>query len=126
MYRLRSTLSNTLPMKVIYHVSDVALWWRPSLSPLITDSVYDVCDKKHNSHTLETDAVRPDDPEERHLLNDHNGYADQKLRAEEELSRLRQEGGFPFIIIRLPDVIGPRDNTYRWWIYQLWIKVRNY
>ncbi|KAI0210396.1 hypothetical protein LSAT2_004868 [Lamellibrachia satsuma] len=88
-----------------------------------TDSVYDVCDKTHKGPSLETDAVRPADPEESDLLIEHNGYGDRKLRVEEELLRQRQDGGFPFIILRLPDVIGPRDNTYRWWIYQLWIKV---
>lgn len=85
--------------------------------------MYDVCDKTHKGPSLETDAVRPADPEESDLLIEHNGYGDRKLRVEEELLRQRQDGGFPFIILRLPDVIGPRDNTYRWWIYQLWIKV---
>ena len=26
------------------------------------------------------------------------------------------------MILRLPDVIGPRDNTDRWWTHQLWIQ----
>ena len=86
--------------------------------------MYDVCDKLHKGHTLETDAVRPEDPEERTMLAEHHGYGDRKLRAEEELLGQRQAGGFPFVILRLPDVIGPRDNTHRFWIYQLWIKVR--
>ncbi|KAK2167971.1 hypothetical protein NP493_1248g02019 [Ridgeia piscesae] len=88
-----------------------------------TDSVYDVCAKLHKGRTLETDAVRPEDPEERVMLAEHHYYGDRKLRAEEELLGQRQDGGFPFVIIRLPDVIGPRDNTHRFWIYQLWIKV---
>lgn len=88
-----------------------------------TDSVYDVCAKLHKGPTLETDAVRPDDPEERAMLAEHHVYGDRKLQAEEELLRQRQDGGFPFVILRLPDVIGPRDNTFRWWIYQLWTKV---
>ena len=28
---------------------------------------------------------------------------------------------FPYVILRLPDVIGGRDGTHRWWIYQLWV-----
>jgi len=91
--------------------------------PAATDSVYDVCAKLHKGRTLETDAVRPEDPEERVMLAEHHYYGDRKLLAEEELLGQRQHGGFPFVILRLPDVIGPRDNTHRFWIYQLWIKV---
>ena len=46
-----------------------------------------------------------------------------KLAAEEAVVEKRLSGGSPFVILRLPDVIGPRDTTYRWWIYQLWIKL---
>ena len=28
-----------------------------------------------------------------------------------------------YVILRLPDVIGPRDTTYKWWIYQLWMQL---
>jgi nucleoside-diphosphate-sugar epimerase len=51
-------------------------------------------------------------------------YGHRKLRAEEELVGQRHlDGGYPYVILRLPDVIGPRDSTYRWWMYQLWIKL---
>ena len=29
----------------------------------------------------------------------------------------------PYLILRLPDVIGPRDTTHRWWTYQLWMQL---
>jgi nucleoside-diphosphate-sugar epimerase len=31
--------------------------------------------------------------------------------------------GIPYVIFRLPDVLGPRDTTYRFWVYQLWIRM---
>ena len=27
-----------------------------------------------------------------------------------------------YVILRLPDVLGPRDSTNRWWFYQMWIQ----
>ena len=27
-----------------------------------------------------------------------------------------------YVILRLPDVLGPRDSTDRWWFYQMWIQ----
>ena len=88
-----------------------------------TDSVYDVCDKKHDLPTKETDSIRPEQIGERDLLAKLHRYGHNKLEAEEALIEQRPVGGFPFVILRLPDVIGPRDTTYRWWIYQLWIKL---
>lgn len=29
---------------------------------------------------------------------------------------------FSYVILRLPDVIGPRDSTDRWWFYQIWVQ----
>lgn len=37
-----------------------------------------------------------------------------------------EKKGPPYVFLRLPDVVGPRDNTYRWWIYQMWVKLRPY
>ncbi len=90
-----------------------------------TDSVYDVCDKKHGGPSKETDAVRPEDEDERKLRISHFSYGHRKLAAEEALQKQRLEGGFPFVALRLPDVVGPRDTTYRWWVYQLWVKLSN-
>lgn len=35
----------------------------------------------------------------------------------------REAGGCNFLIVRLPDVIGPRDTTERIWFYILWIQL---
>ena len=32
----------------------------------------------------------------------------------------------PYVTLRLPDVIGPKDNTYRWWIYQTWMRLADH
>ena len=91
-----------------------------------TDSVYEVCEKNHAGPSRETDASRPETKEEQDKLNSQDDYGHRKLQGEEVLMLQRQDGGFPFVALRLPDVIGPRDSTYRWWIYQLWVKVSQY
>lgn len=92
-----------------------------------TDSVYDVCHKNHTEPSLETDSVRPASAEAREKLEARESYGHRKLQCEEILATYRAEkNGPPFVILRLPDVVGPRDNTYRWWIYQLWMRLRPY
>ncbi|KAK7498730.1 hypothetical protein BaRGS_00010107 [Batillaria attramentaria] len=91
-----------------------------------TDSVYEVCEKTHNQTTRETDAVRPQSLERRHELESVESYGHNKLLIEEELAAQREVGGIPYISLRLPDVIGPRDTTYRWWIYQMWLKLADH
>jgi nucleoside-diphosphate-sugar epimerase len=46
------------------------------------------------------------------------------FRAEEKLIRWqhRSNNSWSFVILRLPDVLGPRDSTDRWWFYQMWIQ----
>ena len=34
----------------------------------------------------------------------------------------RERGGMKYLIFRLPDVVGPRDTTDRWWTYQMWVQ----
>ena len=89
-----------------------------------TDSVYEVCQKKSNPSDFlrEEDAIRPESLDERQSLNSGDNYGHRKLACEELLVEQRANGGFPYVILRLPDVIGPRDNTDRWWTYQLWIQ----
>lgn len=89
-----------------------------------TDSVYEVCQSKDNSdgYLREEDAIRPMSHSERRSLNARDNYGHRKLGCEELLVEQRENGGFPYVILRLPDVIGPRDNTDRWWKYQLWIQ----
>lgn len=85
-----------------------------------TDSVYEVCaEKNHTGFSKETDSVRPFDLEKREEYKHRDEYGNDKLEGEEVL--INSE--VPYLIFRLPDVIGPRDNTFRWWFYQLWIKV---
>lgn len=88
-----------------------------------TDSVYEVCDKTHSGPTTEEDAVRPKSPKKRLQLKREEKYAHDKLACEEVLQEQRKEGGFPYVALRLPDVIGPRDNSFRFWTYQLWIRI---
>ena len=92
-----------------------------------TDSVYDACEKHHDGFSKEEDCVRPETDEEKEQLNKFYDYAHRKLQTEEAIVDQRlQEGGLNFVILRLPDVVGPRDGTYRWWIYQLWAKLSKY
>jgi len=88
-----------------------------------SDSVYEVCDKRHEGFTREEDAVRPRDREAREQKSATDDYGNRKLECEEALAAQAAAGGVPYVALRLPDVIGPRDNTYRWWIYQLWVKL---
>ena len=88
-----------------------------------TDSVYEVCDKKHFGPTAEDDAVSPKSPKKRLQLKREEQYAHDKVACEEVLQGQRKEGGFPYVAVRLLDVIGPRDNSFRFWTYHLWIKL---
>ena len=91
-----------------------------------TDSVYDVCNKDHDGLSREEDCVQPETPEQQEALYSRDDYAHLKRQAEDAIVEQRlQEGGFNFVILRLPDVIGPRDATHRWWVYQLWVKLAN-
>lgn len=89
-----------------------------------TDSVYEVSiDKPTKRPSIETDAVRPKDEKEVNLLKKKDPYGHYKLSCEEALAHYqRSKEGFPWVSLRLADVIGPRDTTNRWWTYQLWIK----
>jgi len=89
-----------------------------------TDSVYEVSiDKPTKRASVESDAVRPKDEKEVGLLKRKDPYGHYKLSCEEALSYYqREKAGFPWVSLRLADVIGPRDTTNRWWTYQLWVK----
>jgi len=97
-----------------------------------TDSVYDVCDpdSRETGPVREEHSERPDDVGLRDLLSTHHEYGHNKLEAEEELVNQRRNDhsdgmppGIPYVILRLPDVLGPRDTTYRFWLYQLWVRL---
>jgi len=89
-----------------------------------TDSVYEVSiDKPTKRPSRETDAVRPKDEKEVGLLKRKDPYGHYKLSCEEALSYYqREKSGFPWVSLRLADVIGPRDTTNRWWTYHMWVK----
>ena len=49
-------------------------------------------------------------------------YRQIRLIGEEVLRREHELWNIPYIILRLPDVIGLRDNTDRFWSYLLWMR----
>lgn len=87
-----------------------------------TDSIYEVCQKDHVAASREEDAVRPKSAKKRMQLRKSDTYGHEKLACEEVLRKQRQAGGFPYVALRLPDVIGPRDGSFRFWTYQIWIQ----
>jgi nucleoside-diphosphate-sugar epimerase len=102
-----------------------------------TDSVYEVCKPMTKTPILEEAAVRPDDRSLRDMLNEADNYGNDKLKCEEYLQARRAskshlvhsaqgdystERALNYLILRLPDVIGPRDNTDRFFNYFLWLR----
>lgn len=87
-----------------------------------SDSVYEVSKVSGKKCSREEDAVRPEDPNEQQELNRRDRYGHNKLAGEEVLEK-DSTSGIPYVIFRLPDVIGPKDRTNRWWAYQTWMQV---
>lgn len=88
-----------------------------------TDSVYEVCQEpSHDGPTLEEDAVRPEDPNTREAYARKDPYGSAKLDCEDVIKRENELWNIPYLILRLPDVIGLRDNTNRFWNYLLWMR----
>jgi nucleoside-diphosphate-sugar epimerase len=90
-----------------------------------TDSVYEVCENKtleNNGLSREIDAIRPKEEHEIDRLNELDEYGNEKLSGEEVITGQRTAGGIPYLIVRLPDVLGPRDTTERIWTYIMWIQ----
>ena len=56
-------------------------------------------------------------------MEQKDSYGHRKLAIEELLEKKSQESGFKYVSLRLPDMMGPRDNTYRWWKYHMWTKL---
>ena len=84
--------------------------------------MYEVCIKTpHGGPNREEDAIRPRDPRGRHELNMADYYGHQKLGCEEVLQNERNLNGINYVSLRLPDIIGPRDTTNRFWNYQIWL-----
>lgn len=91
-----------------------------------SDSVYEVClQNPHGGPSREEDAVRPGNKQERDTLNSKDNYGHEKLACEESLEREREQHGIHYVSLRLPDVIGPRDTTNRFWNYQIWLQTHH-
>ncbi|CAF0896663.1 unnamed protein product [Adineta steineri] len=89
-----------------------------------TDSVYEVCLPTSNSLSSEIDSIRPTNTDEYERLRRKDSYGHKKLKIEEYLSQWQSKSNdnWFYVILRLPDVLGPRDSTDRWWFYQMWIQ----
>ncbi|EAR95790.2 NAD-dependent epimerase/dehydratase (macronuclear) [Tetrahymena thermophila SB210] len=89
-----------------------------------TDSIYDVCDKsvrKEGQPIKEEMACRPKTLTKQAEYKKDDDYAHHKLKCEEFLYNYVEKEELPFVILRLPDVIGPFDDTGRFWAYMKWI-----
>lgn len=88
-----------------------------------TDSVYEVCVKEiRNGFVKESDSLRPERDQEIVKFAAGEEYGHNKLRCEEYLkNHVFHNKDLPYIIFRLPDVIGPYDATNRYWIYFMWM-----
>ena len=80
-----------------------------------TDSVYMACrPPTHSTGMRECDDVRPESKTDMAVVAARDsyqlGYGGNKLKAEEFLRREFASSGFPFVALRLPDVVGPYDN----------------
>eukprot|EP00397_Hematodinium_sp_SG-2012_P022722 GEMP01023561.1.p1 GENE.GEMP01023561.1~~GEMP01023561.1.p1 ORF type:complete len:355 (+),score=81.21 GEMP01023561.1:39-1103(+) len=88
-----------------------------------SDSVYEVCAGRpfHLNEwnaVREMDAVRPHDPEQRRKYERRDSYGAGKIEVEDVL----RNTGRPVFCFRLPDVIGPYDDTGRLWAYWFWLQ----
>eukprot|EP00928_Gymnodinium_smaydae_P029945 TRINITY_DN22402_c0_g3_i1.p1 TRINITY_DN22402_c0_g3~~TRINITY_DN22402_c0_g3_i1.p1 ORF type:complete len:458 (-),score=99.90 TRINITY_DN22402_c0_g3_i1:84-1418(-) len=73
----------------------------------------------------ESCSQRPPDVKTRRRLREADSYGDGKLEAEEALSAGLADArcsGCRSISLRLPDVIGPFDDTLRLWAYWHWLQ----
>ena len=90
-----------------------------------SDSVYEVSAAAgtgwmHGVTIDERFSQRPADEALRKKLRKADSYGDGKLEAEEALAAgLESNAG---VALRLPDVIGPFDDTFRLWAYWHWLR----
>lgn len=92
-----------------------------------TDSVYEVCQHlSDQNESIETDSIRPECDTLRERLNSLDSYGNHKLKCEEYLIDKSNEQQFSYIILRLADVIGPRDSTERFWLIQMYLEYLNF
>lgn len=73
-------------------------------------------------YVAEAESERPSSKKVRHRLQKADSYGDGKLEAEEALAAgLLEVPGCRGVSLRLPDVIGPFDDTGRLWAYWHWL-----
>ncbi|KYK70984.1 NAD dependent epimerase/dehydratase family protein, partial [Toxoplasma gondii TgCatPRC2] len=91
-----------------------------------TDSVYEVSDSslwQGLPSVSEDFAVRPKERQRVALLKKKDTYGHNKLAVEEILREQANATGRPVACLRLADVIGPFDDTDRFWTYFWWTQV---
>nr|CEL67872.1 TPA: NAD dependent epimerase/dehydratase family protein [Neospora caninum Liverpool] len=91
-----------------------------------TDSVYEVSDSslwKARSSVTEDLAVRPKEKDRVAILKKKDAYGHNKLAVEEVLREQVQRDRRPVVCLRLADVVGPFDDTDRFWTYFWWTQV---
>lgn len=90
-----------------------------------SDDIYRVCDQSLclNKSVSEDDALRPFHDDDIIKMNKKSKYGNKKLRCEEYLyNHVKDiEDGFPYIILRPSNIIGPFDRTNRYWLTMNWI-----
>ena len=92
-----------------------------------SDSIYDVCAPKAQPYRPTEEGVddtRPAAPEAQAALNAQDTYGHGKLEAEEVLRAMQPRSTWSYVFLRIPDVVGPRDTSFRWWLYQLLVKLQ--
>jgi len=92
-----------------------------------SDSIYEVCSPKTQPEKPTEEGVddhRPPSVQVQAELNAADSYAHGKLEAEEMLRELQSASSWSYVFLRIPDVVGPRDTSYRWWLYQVMVKLQ--
>lgn len=94
-------------------VYEVSAWasdgWKPRVEQLVAEAA----------------DTRPDSSSERRRLRRADSYGDGKLEAEEALAEglaKDEAASSRSVALRLPDVIGPFDDTKRLWAYWHWLR----
>jgi nucleoside-diphosphate-sugar epimerase len=92
-----------------------------------SDSIYEVCSPKAHPEKPTEEGIddhRPPSLQVQAELNAADPYAHGKLEAEEVLRELQPGSSWSYVFLRIPDVVGPRDTSFRLWLYQILIKLQ--
>lgn len=95
-----------------------------------SDSVYEVCgdgpttpSKSPEKGLNEEEAIRSQNELLRARFSDWDQYGHDKLAGEEVLQASLPPLSLPFVMLRLPDVVGPRDTTSRSFATSLYLRI---